>query len=292
MSGLHRSWLGGIAALPGAVTGGLPAGHAAGPGPGALGWAGVALTALAGGWLAVVAVTSTARLTLARREHRRRLDLLAEELALTDLLAGTGGGPVPADARRRSARRGQPGASQPGAPSPARPSPARPSPARPSRGATQAGVRVRLLDHPAAAAYCLPGVRPRIVLSRGVLDALSRAELAAVVAHEKAHARGRHDLVVQPFRAWAATFPFLPAGRGALAAVELLVELTADNAVCRGGQRAALETALRRLAGPAQQAARPRPGWPGRPGRCPGWPPGRSARRPWPWSWCRPRSSS
>lgn len=227
VSGLHRSWLAGIGALPGAVAAGPHGGPGVGPGP--LGWAGVVLTVAAGAWLGVVAVTCAVRLTLARREHRRRLDLLADELALADLLAGPGRAPAPAAA----------------------------SPPGPG---DRAGVRVRLLEHPATAAYCLPGMRPRIVVSRGVLDALSRAELTAVVAHEKAHAQGRHDLVIQPFRAWVATFPFLPAGRAALTAVELLVELTADNAVSRAGQRAALEAALRRLAGSGDKPGGPEDG--------------------------------
>jgi hypothetical protein len=54
--------------------------------------------------------------------------------------------------------------------------------------------------------------------------------------------------VIQPFRAWRQTFPFLAAGRAALAAVELLVELAADNAAVRRGHRAALASALRALA--------------------------------------------
>jgi Zn-dependent protease with chaperone function len=114
-----------------------------------------------------------------------------------------------------------------------------------------AGLRVRLLDHPVAAAYCLPGVRPRIVLSQGVLDVLTGAELAAVVGHERAHARGQHDLVILPFRAWRQTFPFLPSAGAALVAVELLVELLADDTASRRCGAGPLLAALRRLAGAA-----------------------------------------
>jgi Zn-dependent protease with chaperone function len=218
VSGLRRSWLGGLGALPRAVGAGLgltsPAPQAHAPGLGGLGWAGVALAVVTGGWLLTVLAVSTVRLTLARRVHRQRLDLLADELAVDEL-------PVPAGGRAGAGRGGPAGGVR---------------------------VRVRLLDHPLAAAYCLPGVRPRIVLSRGVIDALSHAELCAVVSHEKAHARGRHDLVIRPFRAWRQTFPFLAAGRAALASVELLVELAADNAAVRRGHRAALASALRALA--------------------------------------------
>jgi bla regulator protein blaR1 len=63
-----------------------------------------------------------------------------------------------------------------------------------------------VVDHPAAAAYCLPGLRSRIVVSVGALDLLRPAELAAVLAHERAHLRERHDLVVLPFTALRQAF--------------------------------------------------------------------------------------
>ncbi|MGI5158769.1 M48 family metalloprotease [Microbispora sp. CA-102843] len=54
---------------------------------------------------------------------------------------------------------------------------------------------------------CVPGRRARIVLSRGTLDLLERQELLAVLGHERAHARGRHDLILLPFIALADAFP-------------------------------------------------------------------------------------
>lgn len=231
VSGLHQSWLAGLGILPRAAADGLGLARP-GPGTGAhalalgpLGWAGAALAAVAGAWLLAVLAVSTVRLTLARRAHRQRLDLLADELAVSELPAARPHRPDPVLAGPR---------------------PAGPGSAAPV--ADNALTRVALLDHPLAAAYCLPGVRPRIVLSRGVIDALSQAELCAVVSHEKAHARGHHDLVIQPFRAWRQTFPFLAAGRSALTAVELLIELAADNAARRRGHREPLASALRALA--------------------------------------------
>ncbi|HEU5002348.1 MAG TPA: M56 family metallopeptidase [Actinomycetota bacterium] len=111
------------------------------------------------------------------------------------------------------------------------------------------GLRVRLVDHPQAVAYCLPGLRPRVVLSSGALAALTTGELDAVLAHELAHARGRHDLVVQPFVAWARTFPFLPTAARAVAAVGALVEMLADDAALQRCGPEDLRNALRRLAG-------------------------------------------
>ena len=40
-----------------------------------------------------------------------------------------------------------------------------------------------VIDYPAAAAYCVPGLRSRIVISAGALALLDQAELAAVLAH-------------------------------------------------------------------------------------------------------------
>ena len=64
-----------------------------------------------------------------------------------------------------------------------------------------------VIDYPAAAAYCLPGIRSQIVVSVGTLDLLAPAELAAVLAHERAHVRARHDLVLIPFTSLRRAFP-------------------------------------------------------------------------------------
>jgi Zn-dependent protease with chaperone function len=90
-----------------------------------------------------------------------------------------------------------------------------------------------VVDHQVPVAYCLPGLRPRVVLSRGTLSLLSYDELRAVLAHERAHLTQRHDLVVLPFVALGATFPALPAVRTAQAEVALLIELLADDCAAR-----------------------------------------------------------
>jgi Zn-dependent protease with chaperone function len=101
-----------------------------------------------------------------------------------------------------------------------------------------------VVDHEVPLAYCLPGLRPRLVLSRGTLDLLTSSELQAVVAHEQAHLAQRHDLVVLPFVALAATFPAVPAVSTAQAEVALLVELMADDHAARRHDRAQLARAL------------------------------------------------
>ena len=67
-----------------------------------------------------------------------------------------------------------------------------------------------VVDYPAAAAYCLPGIRSQIVVSVGTLDLLAPAELTAVLAHERAHLRARHDLVLIPFTSLRRALPRSP----------------------------------------------------------------------------------
>ncbi|HEY2508257.1 MAG TPA: M56 family metallopeptidase [Streptosporangiaceae bacterium] len=104
-----------------------------------------------------------------------------------------------------------------------------------------------VVDHPAAAAYCLPGLRSAIVISAGALDLLDTDELAAVLAHERAHLRERHDLVLLPFIALLRAFRWATVAKQAHSAVGLLVEMHADDRALR--QRAARElaTALLRV---------------------------------------------
>ncbi len=103
---------------------------------------------------------------------------------------------------------------------------------------------VRVLDHPEPAAYCLPGPRPRIVVTHGAITSLGPEELAAVLAHERAHAVGRHELIIQPFVAWESALPFLPPARRATAAVAELVEMLADDHAARETSPRALARAL------------------------------------------------
>lgn len=243
VSGLHQSWLAGVAALPGAALGGKR------PGPGPPGWAGLALTLVAAVWLLSVLAVSTVRLLRVRREHRQRIDLLAEEVPAADLVAVRPADPLP-----------QPNSEiRPGSGIGA----AAPGPDARSAGTARVNVstgpgggrepRVRLVDHPLVAAYCLPGVRPRIVLSQGAIDALSPGQLSAVVTHEHAHARGQHDLVIQPFRVWQQTFRFLRPARQATAAVEQLVEMAADDVARRRCGPDPLAAALATLAEPGDE---------------------------------------
>ncbi len=104
------------------------------------------------------------------------------------------------------------------------------------------GLRVLRVAEPLA--YCLPGVRSRVVLSEGTLSALTDTELAAILSHERAHLRARHDLVLESFVAVHTAFPRFVRSGSALAAVSLLVELLADDAAVRAAGPAPLARAL------------------------------------------------
>ncbi len=104
-----------------------------------------------------------------------------------------------------------------------------------------------VVDHPAAAAYCLPGLRSAIVISAGTLDLLDADELAAVLAHERAHLRERHDLVLLPFLALLRAFRWAGIARQAYHAVGLLVEMHADDRALQHRPARELATALLRV---------------------------------------------
>lgn len=103
-------------------------------------------------------------------------------------------------------------------------------------------LRVLEVDEPLA--YCLPGVRSRVVVSEGTLTKLNNDEVSAILTHERAHLRARHDLVLEAFTAVHAAFPRLVRSSNALGAVQLLVELLADDAAVRAAGRTPLARAL------------------------------------------------
>ncbi len=106
------------------------------------------------------------------------------------------------------------------------------------------GRDLRVLEVAQPLAYCLPGVRRRVVVSEGALDSLTEDEVTAILSHERAHLRARHDLVLEAFTAAHAAFPRFVRSASALDAVQLLAELLADDAAVRVAGRAPLARAL------------------------------------------------
>ncbi|MQA05936.1 MAG: M48 family metalloprotease [Streptosporangiales bacterium] len=101
-----------------------------------------------------------------------------------------------------------------------------------------------IVDHDVAAAYCLPGRRQRVVVSSEALRTLADDEIDAVLAHERAHLRGRHHLLVGAVTAVARAFWFVPVFGVARHEVSRLVELLADDAATRTCSRLAMADAL------------------------------------------------
>jgi Zn-dependent protease with chaperone function len=112
-----------------------------------------------------------------------------------------------------------------------------------------AALGASLVDADVAAAYCLPGRHGRIVLTTAAVSALDEDELAAVIAHERAHLRERHHLVVGAATALARAFPGVPLFATAASEVARLVELRADDAAARDTDQISVAAALVALAG-------------------------------------------
>jgi Zn-dependent protease with chaperone function len=106
---------------------------------------------------------------------------------------------------------------------------------------------VTVLEHGCPFAYCLPGRPGPVVLSSGALRRLDAGQLAAVLAHERAHQAGHHHRLVLLTRVLRVGFPWLPAARLARDAVARLVELAADDTAARSQSRRQVAAALAAL---------------------------------------------
>lgn len=109
------------------------------------------------------------------------------------------------------------------------------------------GYNALIVEHTAAAAYCLPGRGPKIVLTTAAIEALDHQQLAAVLAHERAHLSGHHHLILAAANALQRAFPGVAAFRHARQALGSLVEMTADDTAVRENDRLTVATALVRL---------------------------------------------
>lgn len=108
---------------------------------------------------------------------------------------------------------------------------------------------VRVLASDAPLAYCLPGLRQRVVVSQGALSRLDSGALRAIVSHERSHLRARHDLVLEAFTAAHHAFPRVVRSKSALDSVKLLIELLADDCAVKSAGRKPLARALVACAG-------------------------------------------
>jgi Zn-dependent protease with chaperone function len=105
-----------------------------------------------------------------------------------------------------------------------------------------------LVEHAQPAAYCVAGRQPTVILTTGAVQALDPGQLAAVLAHERAHLAGRHHRLLALARIGRQVLPFLPLMRDAEQQVARLVELHADDTATRAHDPRLLATALVLLA--------------------------------------------
>ncbi|MEU6416087.1 M56 family metallopeptidase [Streptomyces spiralis] len=119
------------------------------------------------------------------------------------------------------------------------------------RGDTELAV----LDDDVPLAFALPGAPGRIVVSRGMLTCLGSGERAALLAHERAHLRGRHHLFLGLWQLTAAVNPLLRplADTGAF----VLERWADEEAAAHVGDRAIVARAVARAALASAGASRP-----------------------------------
>src|SRR5215470_4372292 len=103
---------------------------------------------------------------------------------------------------------------------------------------------VAIVDHDAPVVYCLPRGRYQIVISAGALAALTPEQLRAVLAHERAHLRRRHHVILALATALARAFPRVPLLSQAQPQLAVLAEMAADDAAIRRHRRDDLAAAL------------------------------------------------
>ncbi|BBX88116.1 M56 family metallopeptidase [Mycolicibacterium mucogenicum] len=122
-------------------------------------------------------------------------------------------------------------------------------------GQPTADADVYVMQTPERAAYCVSGRPATIVVTSAAVAALGERELAAVIAHERAHVAGRHLAIVTAMRGVALILPRVRLiTRGATEVARLLEMCADDAAAARYGRRALLD-GLMALVGAAPASA-------------------------------------
>lgn len=111
------------------------------------------------------------------------------------------------------------------------------------------GRDVVIVEAAEAAAYCVAGRPPAIVVTTAALGALDESQLAAVVAHERAHLDGRHAYFVAAVRGLASALPRIRLIANAATQICALLEMCADDAAARRHGRQPLLSGLLTLSG-------------------------------------------
>ncbi len=98
-------------------------------------------------------------------------------------------------------------------------------------------------------AFALPGSRPGVVVSQGLVNSLSRDEMAIVLAHEHAHIENRHDRWMLVGQVCSAVNPLM---RHSLLSLRFALERWADEAAVQtcGSRQLVRETIAKVALGP------------------------------------------
>lgn len=119
------------------------------------------------------------------------------------------------------------------------------------------GHRVLLLHDRRPLAFSLPPRSGGIVISDGLCEALEPDELAAVLAHEHAHLRQRHHVVLTFLDTVAWPLRRVPLISAIVDAVPHYLEIAADNAARSHAGTPALAKALLKLGAPDRDLTEP-----------------------------------
>ncbi|MEN3302096.1 M56 family metallopeptidase [Pseudonocardia sp.] len=111
------------------------------------------------------------------------------------------------------------------------------------------GAPLLWLSSASPVAFSLGGRPGAVVLADGLRERLPGAGVDAVVAHERAHVRGRHHLLVAVVEGLARALPFVPLFVAAPGAVREQVELVADISAVRACGADAMRAALLAVTG-------------------------------------------
>lgn len=110
-----------------------------------------------------------------------------------------------------------------------------------------AGQSVTVIPHEHPTAFALSDQRWGIVVSTALLRLLSTAELNAVIAHETAHVRQRHHLIIGIIEGLFAPLRWIPLVGAISAAIPQYLEMAADNAAQQVSSTDVMASALLKL---------------------------------------------
>lgn len=115
-------------------------------------------------------------------------------------------------------------------------------------GRTDGHFGAVVIEHPTAVAYCMPGPSPTVVLTSAAVELLDGQELYAVLEHEKAHLRGRHDLILAWSGGLSRALRVFPLFRWAHEEQSRLLEMVADDAAARRASPLTVASAMLHMA--------------------------------------------